>query len=139
MYEQTKKNNYYTNYFHSYIKYKLSKIRKNFDLGNYLKSRGEFQLLKSQYLSLILSQLKDTISIADFCDDTKDLWDQRFYDIIGNLNESITNLIYLSDHFVISTDYVPAIMKSTKYDSFKILNLAIIMMNIGCNFKLNGK
>jgi hypothetical protein len=79
------------------------------------------------------------MNISDFCDMTRDVWDQKFYDIIENLVNNLIKLLEITEFFIEKAEINMNKHKDSKSLSFKMLNFSILMMNIGCNFELESK
>lgn len=137
--EQSKENNYISKYFESFIKYKFSKIRKNFDFGKYIEAKNNYDRRKANDLAKIVSKLRETMNISDFCDMTRDVWDQKFYDIIENLVNNLFKLLEITEFFIEKSEINLNKHKDSKSLTFKMLNFCILMMNIGCNFEVESK
>lgn len=137
--EQIKKDNYITKYFQTYIKYKISKIRKKFNLEQYIQLRNKLEKMRYRTLTKIRSKLKETINLSEFCEETRDIWDEKFYGIIDKLVFNLINLLESTEFFIKKADELKDIQKESKEISFRTVNLSLILVIIGCNFEIYGK
>lgn len=78
------------------------------------------------------------MNISDFCDMTRDVWDQKFYDIIENLVNNLFKLLEITEFFIEKSEVNLNKHKDSKSTVFKMLNFCVLMMNIGCNFEVEN-
>lgn len=114
-------------------------MKKNFDVGNYIKKKNHYDRLKANNLMRIRAKLKDTINLSEFCEETRDIWDKKFYDIIEKLINNVFNLLESGEFFLEKAEDCLESSIYSKELSFKLLNLSIFMLNVGCNFEIESK
>lgn len=90
-------------------------------------------------LRKIRAKLKDTINLSDFLEETRDIWDRKYYEIVDKLSNNIYNLVDTMKLFLEESDSFETAQKSSKNLSFKLINLSIFMIATGCNFEIESK
>lgn len=137
--EQTNKDNFFTDYFNSYIKYKISKIRKKFSIVRMIKNKDDYTKNRIKVFFQVMKKLRETLSITSFCEITRDIWDKKIYKIIETLDICLIDLLEYSDLiYNKSTENKKNHQESLKYSN-KIFNLAASMRYLGCNFEIESK
>lgn len=95
-------------------------------------------MLKANVLLRIRSKFKDTINLSDFCEETRDIWDMKFYEIINMFVSSIHKLICSAEFFEEKAKDKETKHQKSKDLSFIMINLSMLMLTIGCNFDIEG-
>lgn len=107
-------------------------------MQKYVTVKNTYDRERSKHLVNIISKIKETINLSEFVEMTRDIWDQKFYDILITL---MNNLIFLDDYskyFTESSKINLKIHKDSKSMSFKTLNFAIMMLNLGNSIEVLG-
>lgn len=137
--QQTNKDNFFTEYFNSYIKYKISKIRKNFSFVKAIRNKDDYTEKKAKFFFKVMKKLRETLSITSFCEITRDIWDKKIFKIIETLDVCLIDLLEYSDLiYNKSLENKKNHQESLEYSN-KIFNLAASMRYLGCNFEIESK
>ena len=111
-------------------------------MAKFIQIKNKFTLARENHLTNIRSKLRDTITLNDFSEIIKDLWDTKFYNIMEDFTTTLYNSLEHAYYFQEQTFNIRK--KEDKYfesqeNSFKLINLAIMMRIIGCNFLIRSK
>lgn len=87
----------------------------------------------------IFQHFREAMSMADFCNETNFNWDKQIYNAIEELQSNTLSLLFILEVFIDKSTEILNKHKSSKGTSFKIVNLAYLMVYLGCNFEINGK
>lgn len=87
----------------------------------------------------IRAKLKDTINLSEFLEETRDIWDRKYYDIVEKLSLNINTLMESMEFFLEQSGSFADTQKNSKNLSFKMINLSIFMIATGCNFEIESK
>jgi hypothetical protein len=136
---QTQENNFITNYFNTYIKYKMWRFKKKKEIRDYFIKKNRYKIVREAHLLKIKASLEKPFDMIEFCDNVRDVWDEEAlenkYSIAVNCDK-ITNSIEPLIHRAQST--LNSGKTSKKY-AFKLFNLARLMVNIGTKFEMQSK
>ena len=90
-------------------------------------------------LPRIKEKFMESINTNKFCNEIKYIWEEGIFKIIKNITYDVDNLIDnindLNDVVEDSFDY----QQNSKFITFQIVNLLLLMINIGCNFEIEYK
>ena len=92
--------------------------------------------MKANFLTRIRAKLKETINLSEFCEETRDIWDKKFYDIIDKLIQNIYNLLESTEFFLEQSDEFFKNQEASKILAFRTINLSLLMITSGCNFEI---
>lgn len=143
IYTQGKQNNYISNFFQSFLKYKINNIRKpeyvtnqfenTFKLGNKLK------VLHEQYnLRIKAAKTHHQLTFQEFCQNAREVWDP-FFDIAKlDIVDYVNSLVPKADYFADNLYRYSKDMKNSKINAFRLTNLTRFMFFIGSPFEISS-
>jgi hypothetical protein len=142
LYTQGIKNNYFTNYFNQFIKYKINKLRKAEAVDNYVEKtfimRNSFKILREKFFIRIRSSTYKPLRLGEFCQDVRDIWDNNHWGIIQTIVNQVDQLTPQADYFTDNTFPFLQEFKNCKSGSFKLVNLLRFMAFCGSNFEIGS-
>lgn len=141
-YTKETKNNFLTNYFNHFIRYKMNRIRKpqyvDDQIKKYFFLKNRLQIAHRKDYTRVLASLKERLTIPQFCSNVKDIWECFSEDCIDDINEIILKLYPISAYFTENVYRYTNTTKTAKLNSFKMVNLLRFIDLCGSPFELSS-
>ena len=131
------KNNPFSNYYHSFIKYKFFKFRHNKTLKDYYELSNKFKFLRKNFFTTLGAKAVSSLTVFDFCEKIEKKWSDSM-SIINMINKNIDSVIPFIGCLPSKTHFFLINFKESKSNSFKFLNLLRLFSIIGYCFKINS-
>ena len=123
------------------MKLTIFKAKKKFDLKNFIDAKQAYEICRTTYMNKIKNMMKMEFTLNDSCEEIKYVWDTKYYQILENLTNTIHSTIQYGIIFKNESLRIFSqnnIYYKTQIDSIKMINLALMMNSIGCNFVLDN-
>jgi hypothetical protein len=130
--------NFFKNYFDAYIKYKVLRLKKKFQIKDFFIKKNQFKIQKELSQAKVIASIQKEFEINQFCKNVKGMWNENIYfnkcfylENSDKVNDSLDPLIdNIKDHI--------SRAKSSKMKAFKMCNFAKIMSSLGSQFEMKS-
>ena len=132
-------NNYLTEYFNTFIKYKMWKFTKDNKLISYLKKRHNLKIIKEKFESKINYNFQKQFQMEEFCQALKENWVDSVIYNVSKVDKNVRLITHSLEGYADIAKNGLHKTKSSKMYTFKMYNLSRIVSTMGSHFKLESK
>ena len=136
IYTKAQSNNFITNYFNTYIKYKMWRFRKQKEIKDYFIKRNRYNIEKEAHLLKIKASLEKPFGVDEFCESFRENWNNEANDNKFNTAVNCYNITDSLDPLISKAQTTHTLAKTSKNLSFQMFNLSRLIFTLGGRFEI---
>jgi hypothetical protein len=131
--------NYFSNFFNSFIKYKIGNLKKGIELKDYFIHKNKLKIMREKHLVKIKNNLVNKFELDKFNKNIFQIWDKEMCDEKKDFMDKIDGICKFIDPICNNAEATFQLSKKSMKSCFKLYNLAKIMSSLGSLIEISGK
>jgi hypothetical protein len=124
---------------YSFIKYKLTKLKKKQKLVQIIKSKNSYKILREKHLTRLRRLYGHKYTLSSLCQNIQDTLSEEYSSQKSVHSKKFDSLIQSFQPLSDNTEKQVQLFKTCKSNTFRLINLSLMMMSLGNEFEVPCK